>query len=125
MGLFDGLMGNASELNIDKLKEELKEVLIPSEKIEHAYKVIRDMFIFTDRRLILIDKQGMTGKKTEYHSIPYKSILHFSVETAGTFDLEAELKIWVSGSQLPIQKNFNKTTNIYDVQRVLAENISK
>ncbi|HWK23654.1 MAG TPA: PH domain-containing protein [Ureibacillus sp.] len=125
MGLFDGLMGNASELNIDKLKEELKEVLIPSENIEHAYKVIRDMFIFTDKRLILIDKQGMTGKKTEYHSIPYKSILHFSVETAGTFDLEAELKIWVSGSQLPIQKNFNKTTNIYDVQRVLAENISK
>ncbi|HWK22344.1 MAG TPA: PH domain-containing protein [Ureibacillus sp.] len=125
MGLFDGLMGNASELNIDKLKEELKEVLIPSEKIEHAYKVIRDMFIFTDRRLILIDKQGVTGKKTEYHSIPYKSILHFSVETAGTFDLEAELKIWVSGSQLPIQKNFNKSTNIYDVQRVLAANILK
>lgn len=125
MGLFDGLIGNATEVNLDKLKEELKEVLIPSEKIEHAYKVIRDMFIFTDKRLILIDKQGMTGKKTEYHSIPYKNILHFSIETAGTFDLEAELKIWVSGSQLPIQKNFNKTTNIYNVQRVLAENVMK
>ena len=125
MGLFSGLMGNASEVNIGQLTEELKEVLIPSENIEHAYKVIIDMFVFTNKRLILIDKQGMTGKKTDYHSIPYKSILHFSVETAGTFDLDAELKIWISGNQLPIEKTFNKTSNIYDVQRVLAENVLK
>jgi len=125
MGLFDGLMGNASEVKADRLEEELKDLLIPSERIKHAYKVIRDLFIFTDKRLILIDKQGMTGKKTEYRSIPYKSIVHFSVETAGTFDLDAELKIWISGSQLPIQKNFNKSSNIYDVQRVLAENVLK
>lgn len=121
MGLFDGLMGNASEVNLDKLQEEMKEILIPNETIQNAYKIIRDTFIFTNKRLILIDKQGVTGKKTEYHSIPYKNILHFSVETAGTFDLDAELKIWVSGSQLPIQKNFNKSTNIYIVQSVLAE----
>ncbi|MGE7023838.1 PH domain-containing protein [Solibacillus cecembensis] len=121
MGLFDGLIGNATEVNLDKLQDELKELLIPNETIKNAYKVIRDTFIFTDKRLILIDKQGVTGKKTEYHSIPYKSILHFSVETAGTFDLEAELKIWVSGNTLPIQKNFNKSTNIYKVQSVLAE----
>jgi len=121
MGLFDGIMGNASEVNLDKLQEEMKEILIPNETIQNAYKIIRDTFIFTNKRLILIDKQGGTGKKTEYHSIPYKNILHFSVETAGTFDLDAELKIWVSGSQLPIQKNFNKSTNIYKVQSVLAE----
>lgn len=121
LGLFDGLMGNASEVNLDKLQEEMQEILIPHETIQNAYKIIRDTFIFTNKRLILIDKQGVTGKKTEYHSIPYKNILHFAVETAGTFDLDAELKIWVSGSQLPIQKNFNKSTNIYKVQSVLAE----
>lgn len=121
MGLFDGLIGNASEVSITKLQEELKELLIPGETIKNAYKVIRDTFIFTDKRLILIDKQGVTGKKTEYHSIPYKNILHFSVETAGTFDLDAELKIWVSGSTEPLQKNFNKSTNIYQVQSVLAQ----
>lgn len=125
MGLFDGLMGNASEVDVGKVREELKEILIPSEKVEHAYKVIRDMFVFTNKRLILVDKQGMTGKKVEYHSIPYHSILHFSVENAGTFDLDAELKIWVSGSGLPIQKTFNKNTNIYSVQRVLAEYVLK
>jgi hypothetical protein len=63
--------------------------------VHTAYLLIRDTILFTDRRLILIDKQGITGKKTEYHSIPYRSITHFAVETAGTFDLDAELKIWV------------------------------
>ena len=123
MGLFDGLMGNASEVNVAKLNEELKDVLIPSESIEEAYKIIRDLIIFTNKRLILIDKQGMTGKKTEIHSYPYKSIIHFSVETAGTFDLEAELKIWISGSSMPIEKNFNKSTNINVIQKTLAEKV--
>lgn len=66
-------------------------MLAPSEKVEHAYKLIRDLIVFTDKRLLLIDKQGMTGKKVEYHSIPYKSVVHLSIETAGTFDLDAEL----------------------------------
>lgn len=124
MGLFDGLMGNASEVDVEKINEELKEILTSSEKVEHAYKVIRDMFVFTNKRLILIDKQGMTGKKVEYHSIPYKSIVHFSVENAGA-DLDAELKIWLSGRELPIEKTFNRTANIYNVQRVLAEYVLK
>lgn len=123
MGLFDGLMGNASEVNVSKLNEELKDVLIPTESIEEAYKVIRDLIIFTNMRLILIDKQGMTGKKTEIHSYPYKSINHFSIETAGTFDMEAELKIWLSGSSMPIEKNFNKSTNIKVIQKTLAEKV--
>jgi len=81
------------------------------------------MFIFTNRRLILIDVQGLTGKKIEYRSIPYSKITSFSVETAGHFDLDAELKIWVSGLPQPIQKQFNKTLNIYEVQAELAEHV--
>ena len=67
--------------------------------MQAAYQLVRDVFIFTDRRLILVDKQGVTGRKVQYHSVPYKSITHFSVETAGTFDLDAELTIWISGGQ--------------------------
>lgn len=121
MGILDGLMGNASELDLNKVEIDLKDLLAPSEKVEHAYKLIRDMFVFTNKRLLLIDKQGMTGKKVEYHSIPYKSVVHFAVETAGTFDLDAELKIWLSGNSIPIQKKFNKSLNIYKVQSVLAQ----
>ncbi|SFE89915.1 PH domain-containing protein [Alteribacillus iranensis] len=125
MGIFDGIMGNASEIDAGKAEKELNELLAESETVEHAYQLIRDMFIFTNRRLILVDKQGVTGKKTEYHSIPYGNITHFSVETAGSFDLDAELKIWLSGSSAPIEKTFNKQLNIFKVQRVLAEYVTK
>ncbi|WP_277586954.1 PH domain-containing protein [Psychrobacillus antarcticus] len=125
MGFLDGLMGNASEIENEVVQNELKDLLAPSEKVEHAYKLIRDLIVFTNKRLMLIDKQGMTGKKVEYHSIPYKSVVHFSIETAGTFDLDAELKIWLSGSAAPIQKRFNKSLNIYKVQSVLAEYVMK
>ncbi len=121
MGLFDGLMGNASEVKIEEVQKEFANVLTSTETVEKAYKLIRDMFIFTNKRLILVDKQGVTGKKIEYHSIPYKNITHFSIETAGNFDLDAELKIWISGTQMPIEKQFNKSLNIYELQSVLAE----
>ena len=121
MGILNGMMGNASEIKVETLQTEYSKILMKTEKIERAYKVIRDLFIFTDKRLILVDKQGVTGKKTEYHSIPYKSITHFSIETTGNFDLDAELKIWISGTALPLQKNFNSSLNVYELQRILAE----
>ena len=125
MGFLDGLMGNASEVNMAEVQKEFARVLAPNEQIDKAYKLIRDMFIFTNKRLILVDKQGITGKKVEYHSVPYKSITHFSIETAGNFDLDAELKIWISGNAVPLQKQFNKNLNIYDLQSVLAEYVLK
>lgn len=125
MGLFDGLIGNASEVNLHAIESEMKNLLAQNEKVEQAYKLIRDMFVFTDKRLLLIDKQGVTGKKIEYHSIPYRSVVHFSIETAGTFDLEAELKIWLSNGAEPIQKRFNKTLDIYKIQSVLADYVLK
>jgi len=81
---------------------------------------VRDLFLFTDKRLILVNKQGITGSKVEYHSIPYRAITHFSIETAGHFDLEAELNIWISGTPAPIQVQFNKRVSVYEVQAVLA-----
>ncbi|MBU5484030.1 PH domain-containing protein [Clostridium sp. MSJ-11] len=121
MGIFDGLMGNASEVTIENVEKEYSKILSSSERVEKAYRLIRDMFIFTNKRLIMVDKQGVTGKKTEYHSIPYRAITHFSIETSGHFDLDAELKIWISGTQMPIQKQFNKSLDIYELQSVLAE----
>lgn len=120
MGFFDGLLGNASQADLESVQKELSSILIQNEKVEQAYKIIRDLIVFTSRRLILIDKQGLTGKKVEYHSIPYKSITHFSVETAGHFDLDAELKIWISSMAEPIVKEFKKDKSIYEVQKALA-----
>ncbi|MGG3940915.1 PH domain-containing protein [Peribacillus psychrosaccharolyticus] len=121
MGFLNGMLGNASTLSKGDASKELEQILTNGEEIDVAFKLIRDLIVFTDKRLILVDKQGLTGKKVEYHSIPFKSISHFSVETAGHFDLDAELKIWISGAQLPaISKQFKKDISIYDVQKVLA-----
>lgn len=125
MAIFNGLLGNASKVAPGEVQKEYVQILTPHETVEHAYKLIRDMLIFTDKRLILVDKQGVTGKKTEYHSIPYKSITHYAVETAGHFDLDAELCLYISGAGLPLKKTFNKSVNIYEVQSVLSQYILK
>ena len=125
MGLLDGMLGNASKIDADKIQTEFAQILAPGERVEHAYQLIRDYFVFTDKRLVLVDKQGITGSKVDYHSVPYKSITHFSVETGGTFDLDAELKIWISGMVNPVQKQFNKKLSIYEVQSVLASYVLK
>jgi hypothetical protein len=126
MGIFSALLGNAGAVDQESLTKDYGKLLIEGESIELGFKLIRDTFIFTSKRLILIEKQGITGSKIEYKSIVYKSISRFSIETAGTFDLEAELKIWVSSEVNPsIVKQFNKSVNVYDVQNVLAFHVLK
>jgi hypothetical protein len=83
MGLLDGLRGNASEIDASKVQTEFAQILAPEERVERAYQLIRDMFVFTNRRLVFVNYQGLTGSKVEYQSIPYRSITRFSVETAG------------------------------------------
>lgn len=117
MGMFD----NARKVDVESLADNYKHILGEGETIEHAYSLIRDKFLFTSRRLIICNTQGVTGKKIEYLSIPYKSIVRFAVETAGTFDLDAELKIWTSGESGAISKEFNKKVDIYEVQSLLAK----
>ncbi|HKL40936.1 MAG TPA: PH domain-containing protein [Cryomorphaceae bacterium] len=124
MGLLNKFLGNASEVSSEKLGEKYGQLLIQGEEIELGFKLIRDTYIFTTKRLILIDKQGLTGSKVEYMSLPYKSISRFSLETTGTFDLDAELKIWISSATEPaVSKKFNKSINIYKVQQYLAEKV--
>ncbi|MFF2655984.1 PH domain-containing protein [Kitasatospora sp. NPDC058032] len=119
------LFGNAHRVDNDEAHKEFAQLFGEGEQLRAAYQLLRDSFLFTDRRLILVDKQGITGKKTEYHSIPYRSISHFAVETSGNFDLDAELKIWLSGAALPISKNFTKGVDIYEVQALLSEFVTR
>src|SRR5688572_9758008 len=112
-------MGNASKIDAAKIQTEFTQILSAGETVEHAYQLIRDMFVFTDLRQIFVNRQGLTGSKVEYMSIPYSKVTRFSVETAGHFDLDAELKVWITGSQEPFKLQFNKKLNIYEVQSVL------
>lgn len=126
MGLFNGLIGNATEAKPPKIEKELEDILMPDEQVDLAYKLVRDMVVFTDYRLIIVDKQGVTGKKSEYKSYPYKSISRFSVETTGHFDLDAELKFWISSATEPAETlQFRKDKNITQIQKALAIAILK
>ncbi|CAM2772994.1 PH domain-containing protein [Flavobacterium frigoris] len=69
MGIFSALLGNAGAVTQEQLTKEYGQLLIDGEEIELGFKLIRDTFIFTTKRLILVDKQGLTGSKTEYKSI--------------------------------------------------------
>jgi hypothetical protein len=125
MGLLSALLGNAAEVDVTDVEQQLAQILADDETVERAFGLVRDLLIFTNRRFILVDRQGMTGKKTTYHSIPYRGITHFSVETAGHFDLESELKIWVSGNAEPIQRTFTRGGSILEVQKALATYVGR
>ncbi len=123
MGLFNAILGNASEVTIDNVSREFEPILVEGELIEKAYKLIKDMFIFTNKRMILVEKQ-LVGSKVEYMSIPYSSIQKFSKESAGILDLDAELKIWLKSEATPIVKQFGKGgNNINEVYQILSKHI--
>ena len=79
------------------LADELQPLLVPGEELHLAFKGIRDSVVFTNKRLISINVQGITGKKRDYTSLPLNKVQAWSVETAGTFDLDSELDLWFSG----------------------------
>lgn len=121
MGILNTILGNVSEMDADVLKKEFGVLLCEDERIEKAYKLIRDKWIFTNKRLIILDVQGVTGKKREYLSIPYRSVNHFLIETAGTLDTDAEMKIWIKGCDALLTQNFGRNSNLAEIQRVLAD----
>lgn len=125
MGLFNAILGNASEVSNEDVSKEFGPLMIDGEHIEKAFKLIKDMFVFTNKRLILAEKQ-LVGSKVDYLSIPYSSIKKFSKESAGILDLDAELKIWLNHDNEPIKKQFGKGgNNINEVYQILSKHILK
>ena len=125
MGLLQKLAQNAQQVDVSPVQAELQPLLIENEKVEIAFKIIRDQIIFTNLRLITIDKQGLTARKVDYRSIPYDKIVQFSKESAGILDLDAELKIWVASMSEPLKFEFSKDAPINDVYQLLSEKILK
>ena len=118
------LFGKFQVESVEKLEADYGPLLGPQETIETGFRVIRDTFVFTSNRLIIVDVQGITGKKREFTSIPYSKITMYSLETTGNFDLDADLKIWVGSFREPIERKFTGDSNVYELQRVLASHIS-
>lgn len=120
MGFMSGITGNAGPMDVGQAHAEFGRLLSQGEHIAAAFEFVRDAMLFTNGRLIIVDKQGITGRKVEYTSIPYRSITYFAVETAGHLDADAELRIWLHGKHDPIEKEFNHQVDIYQVQAILS-----
>ena len=125
MRLLDTLLGHAGETPVDRLEEEFAPLLAPGEHLQRAFAMVRDLVVFTDRRLILVNKQGVTAKKVEYRSIPYRAINMFSLETAGHFELETDLQLWVNGQPGPLQLHLERGDHAARIMAILAQNTAK
>lgn len=115
MSLIQHLFGNATEVDAVKMQSEFSAILINDESVAKAFKLFRDLLIVTNRRLIVVDRQGVTGSKQEITSIPWKSIKKFSCENAGFLEGDGELKIWIAGEPMPMKWELSKAINIREV----------
>jgi len=98
---------------------EVTEILIEGEEVKAAYKTIRDVAVITNKRIIIADKQGISGKKVEVYTIPFKSIVMYSSENAyGLLDFNAEIEIWTRAGKFKL--NLNKDIDIRKLDKLIG-----
>ena len=116
---------NASIIKLSQIKPSdiatsITPLLITGEDIISAYKAIRDFVVFTNKRIISVNVQGITGKKKDFTSMPYSKISVFSVETSGVFDLDSELELYFSGVG-KIKFEFTGSSDITRIAKIIGE----
>ena len=97
-------------------------LLVENEGIVAAFKAIRDSVVFTNKRVIAINVQGITGKKTDYTSLPYSKVQAFSIETAGVIDLDSELHLWFSSVGM-VRFEFARGVDVKRLSTYIADDV--
>ncbi len=106
------------------IPNDIDDLLVDGEVAVAAYKTFRDSAIFTNKRLIVRDAQGITGKKIEIYSLPYSSINMWSTENAGKlFDLNAEVELWTRAGHIKV--NLQKNVDIRKFDKLIANALLK
>ncbi|MBP3039715.1 PH domain-containing protein [Bacillaceae bacterium Marseille-Q3522] len=104
-----------------QVPKEIENVLIDGESAEIAYKTVRDVAVITNKRIIIADRQGITGKKVEVYTIPFKAIIMYSSENGGMLDLNAELELWTKAGNFKL--NLNKKVDVRKLDRIIGKYI--
>lgn len=102
--------------------EAIAPMLVDDESIVGTFKAIRDGVVFTNKRIFVINVQGLTGKKVDYTSLPYSKIQAYSVETAGVIDLDSELELWFSGLG-KIKLEFVARADVGKICKMISERV--
>ena len=108
----------------EAVKKQIQPLLIPGEEILDVYKALRDYCVFTNKRIISVNVQGMTGKKKDFTSLPYSKVVAYSVETAGNFDMDSELELYFSGLG-KVKFEFTGFSNVVKIGQKISEFILK
>jgi hypothetical protein len=101
---------------------DVRSFLIDGEEVVGIYKGTRDGVVFTNRRIVVVNVQGLTGKKTDFTSLPYSKVQSFSIETAGHFDRDTELDLWFSGLG-KVRLEFSASTDLLGLCRTISSHI--
>jgi hypothetical protein len=125
MSFLQNLLGNSTQASPSDYQPLIENILVENESVFTAFKTFRDFIIFTNERLILVDAQGLTGRKKSFKSIPYSQISVFTKENAGTFDMDSEINLFVRSYPLPIQLKFGKDSNIDAVYQIISDYVLK
>lgn len=104
-----------------QVPSDIKNILIEGEEVEVAYKTIRDVAVVTNKRIIIADKQGITGKKVEVYTIPFKSIVMYSSENAGVIDFNSEIQLWTKAGNFKL--NLKKGVDIRKLDKIIGQHI--
>lgn len=102
--------------------KEIQPLLINGEQIIGVYKAMRDYCAFTNKRVIAVNVQGMTGKKKDFTSLPYSKVSAYSIETAGILDLDSELELYFSGLG-KVKFEFTGQSNIVQIGQIISQYI--
>ena len=106
----------------DDFGEKVQDLLLEGEEIVDAFKTMRDGVVFTSKRIIVVNVQGMTGSKKDFTSLPYSKIIAYSIETSGTFDLDSELQLYFSALG-KVKFEFSGKTNMVEISRVISSHV--
>ncbi len=111
-----GIRGDANLLNLKEIssnnvRREVLDFLVPGEELVQCFQTVRDQVIFTNKRVFVVNVQGIVGKKVSYISYPYSKVLYFGIETAGVLDIDSEL-IMTFANGTVLQFDFRSNVNI-------------
>ena len=115
---------NLKEIDLHSIRKEVIDMLVEGEDIIQAFSTIRDQVIFTNKRILVVNVQGITGKRTSYFSYPYSKIQYYGIETAGVLDLDSEFRVYFSNG-VNLQFDFKSRLDIRHICACISEYILK
>ncbi len=113
---------NLREIPLKDVRSEVPSLMVEGESMVMAFQTVRDQVIFTDKRIFVVNVQGLTGKKTSYFSYPYSKILYFGIETAGVLDIDSEL-IFAYSNGAKLQFDFKARVDIRRISTLVSKYI--